>query len=91
MGHIKDYLLELIRLDGRGERQAQQACSGCLVDEHQYRCQDCLGESLSCGPCIVKGHVLNPFHNIEVWFLHNLSLNLLIINFQALEWQIFRT
>jgi hypothetical protein len=42
-----------------------------------YRCRDCLGETLLCGSCIVEGHVMNPFHRMEVCvFLHNLSLNL---------------
>jgi hypothetical protein len=77
MGHINDFLLEFIRLDGRGERQAQQACSKCSMGKPHYRCRDCLGETLLCGSCIVEGHVMNPFHRMEVCvFLHNLSLNL---------------
>ena len=77
MGHIKDYLWELIRLDGRGEHQAKQACSGCSMGEPLYRCQDCMGSSLLCRSCIVESHTANPFHIIEVSvFLHNLSLNL---------------
>ena len=70
MGHIKGFLLELIRLDGRGERQTQKACSECLVEEPHYRCVDCLGESFLCGSCIVKSHYTNPFHRIEVSFLY---------------------
>ena len=92
MGHIKVFLLELIRLDGRGEHQTLQACSGCSMDEPHYRCRDCLGSSFLCKSCIIKSHSANPFHHIEVCvFIHNLSLNQLNIYFKTLEWQILWT
>ena len=66
MGHIKEFLSEHIRLDGRGEHQTQQACNRCLMDEPHYWCWDCLGSTLLCKSCIVKSHTTNPFHHIKV-------------------------
>jgi hypothetical protein len=66
--YTKDFLFELLRLDGRGEHKNQPKCYGsrCLKGEPQYRCRDCLGGSLFCADCIVDNHRSNVFHYIEV-------------------------
>jgi hypothetical protein len=64
--YTKDFLLELLRLDGRGEQKNQLKCSGCSKGEPRYRCRDCLGGSLFCADCIADNHRCNLFHYIEV-------------------------
>ena len=64
--YTKDFLFELLRLDGRGDRKDQPKCSKCSKGEPKYRCQDCLGGSLFCADCTTDNHRSNVFHNIEV-------------------------
>ena len=64
--YTKDFLFELLRLDGRGKYGDQPKCSRCLKGEPQYRCRDCLGGSLFCADCIADNHRSNMFHYIEV-------------------------
>jgi hypothetical protein len=45
--YTKDFLFELLRLDGRGEHKDQQKCSRCSKGEQRYHCRDCLGGSYS--------------------------------------------
>jgi len=84
---IKVFLMEFIRLDGRAERQAQRSCNVCLQGIPHYRCRDCLGGVLLCQSCIVKIHVYNPFHYVEVCFILRRMLSLLIAYpIKVLEW-----
>ena len=66
--YTKDFLFEILRLDGRGEHKNQPKCYGsrCLKGEPQYHCRDCLGGSLFCADCIVDNHRSNVFHYIKV-------------------------
>ncbi|KAJ7705144.1 hypothetical protein B0H16DRAFT_1747395 [Mycena metata] len=32
-----------------------------------YRCKQCYGDHMLCGPCMVARHELNPLHKIERW------------------------
>ncbi|KAJ7509950.1 hypothetical protein B0H11DRAFT_1900372 [Mycena galericulata] len=44
-------------------------CRASIDDEAIFRCQDlkCMQGLPACGPCILIGHQLSPFHNIEEW------------------------
>ncbi|KAG8914300.1 hypothetical protein FRC02_005039 [Tulasnella sp. 418] len=37
------------------------------LEQLLYRCQDCFGDHLLCGPCLVDLHRLLPFHRIQSW------------------------
>lgn len=61
------FLAELLRLDG----QRQFANRMCICQESlpaEYRCTDCFSGRLVCQPCILKQHVGNPLHRVEVRF-----------------------
>lgn len=60
------FLRELIQLEGG---DPQQLCGRCRIatKESLYRCRECFSNHLCCGQCIVKDHVANPFHRVEVW------------------------
>jgi hypothetical protein len=62
------YLLELIRLEGRGDYASRETCQGHseCTSEPAYRCQDCFGTELYCQVCIINRHRENPLHKIEV-------------------------
>ena len=89
--YTKDFLLELLRLDGRGDHRNQLKCGRCSkgLGEPQYRCRDCLGGSLFCGDCIADNHRSNLFHYIEVsdplYFIHDMLANIIS---KVVEWQI---
>lgn len=71
------FLHELIRLDGRGDRQQLCQCSSVqsqMTVDAEYRCRDCFGGELLCQSCIVKCHASNPLHSIEVHSLLFISL-----------------
>lgn len=78
--------MEFIRLDGRAEHQAQRSCSTCLQGEQGYRCQDCLGGSLLCQSCVVKFHLNNPFHHVEVRLLSCRMLSYAYQSFLSKVW-----
>ncbi|KAG1877410.1 hypothetical protein F4604DRAFT_1880388 [Suillus subluteus] len=63
------YLLELIRLEGRGDYAFRKTCQGHneCASEPAYRCQDCFGTELYCQECTVNRHRENPLHKIEFW------------------------
>ncbi|KAG1841044.1 hypothetical protein DFJ58DRAFT_634837, partial [Suillus subalutaceus] len=63
------YLLELIRLEGRGDYASRETCQGrseCM-SEPAYCCRDCFGTELYCQACIINRHRENPLHRIEFW------------------------
>ncbi|KAG2148930.1 hypothetical protein DEU56DRAFT_729907 [Suillus clintonianus] len=63
------YLLELIRLEGRGDYAFRKTCQGHneCASEPAYCCQDCFGTELYCQECTVNKHRENPLHKIEFW------------------------
>jgi len=66
------FLHELIRLDGRGDRQQFCQCADVrsqMIVDAAYRCRDCFGGGFLCQSCIIKCHVFNPLHRIEVYSL----------------------
>ncbi|KAJ7436522.1 hypothetical protein B0H11DRAFT_2231795 [Mycena galericulata] len=44
-------------------------CRVSIEDEAIYRCRDlqCMDGLPACGPCILIGHQVFPFHNVEKW------------------------
>ncbi|KAG2029310.1 hypothetical protein BDR03DRAFT_881153 [Suillus americanus] len=63
------FLLEFLRLEGRGDFLHQEACrgsAGCM-NAPEFRCEDCLGTELYCKACTVERHIENPTHRIEYW------------------------
>ncbi|KAG2355521.1 hypothetical protein BDR07DRAFT_1453748 [Suillus spraguei] len=63
------YLMELIRLEGRGDYATREACRRdreCTF-KPEYRCKDCFGTELYCKDCMVERHRDNPLHRIEHW------------------------
>ncbi|KAK0493815.1 hypothetical protein EDD18DRAFT_1016043, partial [Armillaria luteobubalina] len=66
----QETLDEFIRLEGRGDSDAQEFCLSCHSKSPRpplFRCRDCLGTSLECGECMVAKHHNNPFHVLERW------------------------
>ncbi|TFY58980.1 hypothetical protein EVJ58_g6064 [Rhodofomes roseus] len=63
---IDTWLLELLRLEGRGEHTGD-ACPTCLDGLAEYRCADCADLQLYCGACTVESHSHNPWHRLTVW------------------------
>ncbi|KAK0497778.1 hypothetical protein EDD18DRAFT_1072294 [Armillaria luteobubalina] len=66
----QETLDEFIRLEGRGDSDAQEFCLSCRSESPWpplFRCRDCLGTSLECGECTVAKHRDNPFHVLECW------------------------
>ncbi|KAG2104983.1 hypothetical protein BD769DRAFT_1612896 [Suillus cothurnatus] len=63
------FLLELLRLEGRGDFLLQETCRGSVgcMDTPEFRCEDCLGTELYCKACTVGRHVENPTHRIKYW------------------------
>ena len=59
------FLWELIRLDGRGDRELWSSCRLCdgICD---IRCEECFGGEMFCRKCTVDLHAVNPLHRIEV-------------------------
>ncbi|KAF7345876.1 CxC2 domain-containing protein [Mycena venus] len=62
------YLLELLRLDGRGDA-SNALCPGCKVQGQRpaYQCRECKGGLLFCKKCCVEWHLENPLHFVEAW------------------------
>ncbi|KZP03688.1 hypothetical protein FIBSPDRAFT_915265 [Athelia psychrophila] len=63
-----DFLLQMLRLDGRGDWIRETECPHC----HQgsppvMRCKDCHGGTMLCAACMVSTHHINPTHRIERW------------------------
>ena len=59
------FLQELIRLDGRGNKDLWSRCRLC-TEPATMRCEDCFGGEMFCGSCMVDLHAVNPLHRIEV-------------------------
>ncbi|THU95867.1 hypothetical protein K435DRAFT_819601 [Dendrothele bispora CBS 962.96] len=67
MSHRQEYLLEMLRLEGR--RGFGDKCSGCGTENPLYRCadEDCFTSGMKCRNCIVESHSNMPLHWVEFW------------------------
>ncbi|KAG1796689.1 uncharacterized protein HD556DRAFT_1306879 [Suillus plorans] len=62
------YLMEVIRLEGRGDYTSHEACHGhceCTFEPEDH-CKDCFGTELYCKDCTVERHHDNLLHRIEL-------------------------
>ncbi|KAG1802342.1 hypothetical protein EV424DRAFT_1545274 [Suillus variegatus] len=84
----EQYLLELIRLEGRSDFATRDTCMGHrdCTSEPMYCCEDCLGTELYCKECTVQWHHENPLHRIKVrWnghFFEDITLKSLRLRVQ---------
>ncbi|KAJ7120591.1 hypothetical protein C8R43DRAFT_1136756 [Mycena crocata] len=63
----EDFLMELLRAEGRGDHRQYNVCPGCATERAEYRCKTCLsGGEMVCKACVVQRHQMNPLHAIEV-------------------------
>lgn len=86
------FLRELIRLDGRGDHRQFCQCANVrsqMIVDAEYRCRDCFGGGFLCQSCIVKCHISNPLHSIEVHSLLISSHPSLTWWSLAMEWNLF--
>ncbi|KAG1869682.1 hypothetical protein C8R48DRAFT_746879 [Suillus tomentosus] len=70
-GYREEYLLEDLRLEGRGSA-ANELCSCGESDanglkERLYRCEDCFGLEMTCAACCAASHRRLPLHVIKKW------------------------
>ncbi|KIJ10070.1 hypothetical protein PAXINDRAFT_16915 [Paxillus involutus ATCC 200175] len=81
------FLLELLRLESRGEARDISVCRGqpgCL-NKPGYRCVDCEGTHMLCQSCVLDQHQVTPLHRIESWsgaFFKHTSLRQLGLRIQ---------
>jgi CxC2 like cysteine cluster associated with KDZ transposases len=70
-----EYLQELLRHEAP---LLNSACPSCLKVPGTLRCKDCYSNHLFCQGCILKNHVMLPFHRLEHWqggFFRDTSLH----------------
>ncbi|KAG2357828.1 hypothetical protein BDR07DRAFT_1379861, partial [Suillus spraguei] len=61
------FILEMLRLEGRGDFISQATCHGtygCSLPA-EFRCEDCFGTELYCQSCTVDRHHEHPLHRIK--------------------------
>ncbi|OCH85672.1 hypothetical protein OBBRIDRAFT_814990 [Obba rivulosa] len=64
------WLLELLRLDGRGDYD-HGVCAQCGLATAEFCCEDCMDIQLHCRECTLLQHALAPLHCIFHWvFTH---------------------
>jgi hypothetical protein len=78
-----DILIELLRHESF---PSMSLCTNCQQMSGMYRCRDCFGTNIWCGPCCVSTHAMAPFHRIQMWngafferldiLMHELTLEL---------------
>lgn len=84
--HQQEYLDELFWHEGRAG--VSHVCPDCIVDAEgprdlaKYRCKDCMTPHMFCGSCIIRKHIENPFHRIQVCTFTN-SVVLLNLSFNC--------
>ncbi|TDL13603.1 hypothetical protein BD410DRAFT_817291 [Rickenella mellea] len=61
------YLEEILRHEARLTHVEQDSCDGCGSSEPNFRCRECFGDRLLCGPCMLVCHEKHPFHRPERW------------------------
>ncbi|KAJ3709697.1 hypothetical protein C8R42DRAFT_598178 [Lentinula raphanica] len=66
--HADEYLAEMIRIEGRGERDVER-CGLCEREgkEPLFRCMECFSEDLLCEECCREKHVDKPLDAVEKW------------------------
>jgi len=69
IGCRQEYLLELLRLEGRGDaHQWAGRCMSCDGNNGTLRCEECMGGILECQACCLARHECLPLHIIAVCF-----------------------
>ncbi|KAJ7191676.1 hypothetical protein B0H12DRAFT_1039760, partial [Mycena haematopus] len=61
-----NYLDSLIQLKGRGAWWSN-GCVACKHPNPTWRCEDCYGNRLLCGACVVEKHRDEPLHFLQEW------------------------
>ncbi|KAF8210748.1 hypothetical protein K438DRAFT_2046357, partial [Mycena galopus ATCC 62051] len=61
-----NYLDALLRLEGRGPWWSR-GCAVCKDTNATWRCEDCFGNRLLCGVCVVEKHWDEPLHVLQEW------------------------
>ncbi|KAF9781630.1 hypothetical protein BJ322DRAFT_1010663 [Thelephora terrestris] len=64
--HRKQFLDELLRLEGLKKGMTRSSCGECKVGAI-YRCKDCFGGEVTCKECILQDHESHPLHSLEKW------------------------
>ncbi|KAK0433179.1 hypothetical protein EV421DRAFT_1910330 [Armillaria borealis] len=67
VGYREEYLLELLRRNGRGGAVLQSACSNCQTGKPIFRCDSCPLGLLACKACCLKLHLSLPLHVVQEW------------------------
>jgi len=68
------YLDEILRLDGRAEFRHATICPDCITHSAaspgsaELRCVECLTPDLTCIPCCIRRHRMQPLHRVEVLY-----------------------
>jgi hypothetical protein len=57
-------LIELLRHESF---PSTSSCSLCQQSSATYRCHDCFGSNIWCGPCCISAHKSLPFHRVQEW------------------------
>ncbi|KAJ7744329.1 hypothetical protein B0H16DRAFT_1322199 [Mycena metata] len=66
--HTTTYLVESLRLEGRGDHASYRLCPCCARAAADYRCRHCFGGGeLLCAGCLLGAHAQLPFHQIKRW------------------------
>ncbi|KAJ7182801.1 hypothetical protein C8R43DRAFT_1116421 [Mycena crocata] len=86
----EDFLVEMLRMEGRGDHRSYDVCPLCSAEKAEYRCTDCLGgDQLICQACIVNQHIQQPLHRVELWngqFFDPTTLKALGLRIQLGHW-----
>ncbi|KAJ7153131.1 hypothetical protein C8R43DRAFT_1126970 [Mycena crocata] len=86
----EDFLVEMLRMEGCGDHRSYDVCPLCSTEKAEYRCTDCLGgDQLICQACIVKRHIQQPLHRVELWngqFFDPTTLKALGLRIQLGHW-----
>ncbi|KAL0563734.1 hypothetical protein V5O48_018330 [Marasmius crinis-equi] len=64
--HCEEYLDWSIITEGRG-RLFDGNCARCESPGAEYRCRTCDGLRVVCRGCIIKTHIDEPLHQVELW------------------------
>ncbi|PBK59415.1 hypothetical protein ARMSODRAFT_991160 [Armillaria solidipes] len=67
LGYREEYLLELLRRNGRGDAMLLSKCARCQTGEPTYRCDSCLLGLLLCQSCCLRDHSSMPLHFVRKW------------------------
>lgn len=98
------YLDDLLSLEGRGEFISPR-CPSCSIDDFDaftaeflvpgpepcIRCKDCFTGELVCESCCVRLHRQHPLHVIEVRWLVQYFISLVLTTVAEMEWIPLRT